>query len=150
VTRRFQMRLRLVAATILFVAFHLSTVEASAQSIPEPKPTARDLYVGCSLLVNDNDVLRNSSGKAERYSAARCAGQGLSAITYREGWSQDKDNKYRFCLPKTPEASQNPTRAMAYAYLEYFEANSFRVAAEDGQTNYTIAMIVKWPCKADK
>lgn len=39
---------------------------------------------------------------------------------------------------------------MAYAYLEYFEANAIRIAAEDGQTHYVVAMITKWPCKADQ
>lgn len=144
-----QMRLGAVASAVLFITVQSYIVEAAAQTIPGTKPSARDLYIGCSLLVNDNDVLKDSLGNIERYSAAACALQGFIAITNREGWSKDKDNKYRFCLPKTSEASQNPSRAMAYAYLEYFEAHSRRIAAEDGQTNYTIAMIFKWPCTAE-
>lgn len=136
--------------SIVGIAFALcfpSNGSAQTLGIPEPAPTARELYVGCYLATERDDVLQNSFGKIRRYSASRCEGYAIEAIVYREGRSGAKDNKYRFCLPKTAQASQSPVIAMAYAYVDYYEATASRTPTMDGVTAYLTAMIVKWPCE---
>lgn len=117
-----------------------------AAAAPLQVPSARDLYIGCSLFVRQDDVLRDSDGRTRPYSATTCGLQAIMAITDREGRSNTKDNRLRFCLPGTAEASRDPATAMAYAYIDYFERVGSRLPGTDGRYVYVAAMIDKWPC----
>jgi hypothetical protein len=74
---------------------------ANANDLPRAVPTARDVYVGCYLSVSNEEVPKDPTGHPQPFSAAQCELYALLAITNREGYSQNADNKYRFCLPKT-------------------------------------------------
>ena len=123
-----------------------SSISAQAQAIADTQPTARDIYVGCSLFVNDADVPKDENGHFRAFSGERCALYSLLAIRDRESKVVGKDNRLRFCLPHTAEVSQNPARAMAYTYIEFFETRSATLADKPGNTAYVLAMISKWPC----
>jgi hypothetical protein len=132
----------------LIASFGLLSVTAQAQDWPTPEPTARDVYVSCWLYVNNADVPKDAAGKLQPFSSERCGVYSLVAITYREGRSKTEDNRYRFCLPNTAELSTDSPRAMAFAYVDYFESRAAQLASKDGKTAYTAAMILKWPCPA--
>lgn len=125
---------------------------AQGQALPPAPPTARDLYVGCYLYVHGNDVPKDTTGHAENYSASWCGLAAIKAVTYREG-EQPEHKGLTFCLPKTSEMSTDPARAMAFAYLDYyekyisyFETKRPGTPSADGETFYTAAMISRWPC----
>jgi hypothetical protein len=124
--------------------------QPTASALPRPLPNARELYVGCSLYVRGDDVAKGRDGYATNYSSVICGFQSLAAIANRESMIAGKNNALRFCLPKTAEATQDPTRAMAYAYLDYFERIGSRMADKDGATVFIVAMIDKWPCESPK
>ena len=119
---------------------------ASAQNLPEIRPTARDVYVGCFLYLKGTDVALGPGGHNERFSGPMCGLQALGAIAHREGRIEGHNNKLRFCLPKIAEMGSDPVRAMANVYLDYFESVGSRQASADGQLAYTAALIMKWPC----
>lgn len=113
---------------------------------PLPKPTARDLYVGCYLSAHQTDVPKDAAGRFERFSGAWCDLASLKAVTNREG-KRPEHKGYTFCLPESVELNTNLGRAMALAYLDYYESIVTGIAGQDGETAYTVAMIKKWPCR---
>lgn len=108
-------------------------------------PSARDLHTGCHLLLQGTDVPKRD-GKAELFSGVVCSALELSAIAKREGAVESGDNRLRFCLPKTVEASTNSDRAMAAAYIDWYEQQPARANQMDGPIAFVVAMIDRWPC----
>ena len=105
----------------------------SVMSAFDPKRTLGEPYIVASAFAAPNF-----------HSRPRIA---LGAIVHRESRVEGKDNRFRFCLPKTAEISQNPTRAMAYAFIDFFEANAAAIADRPGNEAFVAAMIFKWPCQ---
>lgn len=118
------------------LALLLQTAEVAA-------PTPRDLYVSCYLYVNQA-ALSSGNGGREPYNPVTCGLLVLSAIANREGRSVK--SSYRFCLPKTAEVNTAPDRAIAFAYIDYFENVASRIPIEDGRAAFVAALIRKWPC----
>lgn len=105
--------------------------------------TARDMYISCFLFVRRVPTDKRPDGQEERFAPQTCGVMSLSAITYRESNAAPSPH---FCLPKTAQIDANPPEAMAYAYLDFFEASASRIAGEDGRAAYIAAMVSKWPC----
>lgn len=118
------------------------TVSIAADDVP---PTVRDLYVGCYLFVNGGKLSEESEAKP--YSEAACLSETIVISLERGGQSESKSNRWRFCVPPTVEIATNPERAMAYAFLEYVEANPLFLTKSDGRATFIIAMARKWPCQ---
>lgn len=116
-----------------------------AADLPAPKPTARDLYVACYLLAHDTGVLEKDDGSAELFSSDYCKIASLSMITNREG--EANTAKYKFCLDNGAAISADPPKAMAFAYLDFFESGSIVDTGMDGSAAYLMAMMARWPCK---
>lgn len=139
-------------SAVAIIGICCAVTPAQGQDIPLPVPTVRDLYVGCNLAVQRTDVPKRADGRFERFSAAWCGMAALKAIANREG-QQPAHKGYTFCLPKTAEISTDPARAMAFAYIDYyerysgyFETRNPGTLSSDGETFYLAAMIKKWPC----
>ncbi len=133
--------------TTLVVALTVALwTSVSAAELPAPKPTARDMYVACYLLAHDSDVPKRASGQAEQFSSSYCAAASLSMIANREG--KENTSKYRFCLDRGAATSANIPKAMAFAYLDYFEGPALRDKGVDGMPAYLFAMMERWPCPA--
>jgi hypothetical protein len=130
----------------LSLLFGLSSTAEVDPAAKQPTPTARDLYIGCYLLLHNTDVPADQAGTSLPFSAEKCAVTSVLAIAAREGANTTKDNQFRFCIPDGSQESQNPAIAMAAVYLDFYEMNGPRLAANDGATVYVSAMILKWPC----
>lgn len=128
-----------------FVGICSLIAPAEAQSLPAPKPTARDLYVGCYLMVHRTDVPKDNNGHPEVFSADWCGLAAIKAITYREG-DRPEHKGYTFCLPKTAEMGTDPARAMAFAYMDWYESIVTGIEDKDGESAYVVSLIKKWPC----
>ena len=138
--------MRSVVCAAISLLFGLSSTADVDPAAKQPSITARDLYIGCYLLVHNTDVPADQAGHALPFSAANCAVTSILAIANREGASTTKENKFRFCIPDGSQESQNPAIAMAAVYLDFYEMNGPRLAANDGVSVYVSAMILKWPC----
>ena len=123
----------------------LISTGVQGEGLPTPKPTARDLYVGCYLYVHRYDVPKDDDGRPQIFSAAWCSLAAIKAISYREG-KRPEHKGHTFCLPKTAELSTDPARAMAFAYMDYYESIVNGIENVDGELAYTVAMIKRWPC----
>lgn len=123
---------------------------ALAQSQPPPpsiSATPRDLHTGCHLTLRETDVPQRD-GRNEPFSAAICRLAIIGAILHREGRSATDRNDLRFCLPHSADADSNPSRAMAAAYVDWYESNPARAnSMPDGRTALVVAMIERWPCQ---
>jgi hypothetical protein len=136
------------AALALIAALAASPVPVIAADLDgrrPPLPSPSDLYVGCYLFVHKTDVPVDAESHAEMFSGARCGLTSILAITYREGANDHQ--RLKFCLPKTTDVRIDPARAMAIAYLEWFELYGSRIPNDhDGNAAFVTAMIMKWPC----
>lgn len=135
----------LVSALIVAI---LAEGDARSQDLPQSPPTARDVYVSCSLLVRNTDVSPSTKdGRPLPYSSTVCSLYALAAMGLREGKSAAEDNGRRWCLPKDAQSQQKTLETMAYAYIDVFESHFSRMASGPGREAFLAAMIVKWPCK---
>ena len=120
----------------LVAVFALAT-PLKAEILPSWVIQGRELYVGCSLLINGSNIPNSSIKIAEAYSADTCRGLALNELSQR---------KRHFCLTKGP-ASQNPIMVMAMAYLEFFEANASTLADMTADVAFPQALAEKFPCR---
>ena len=126
------------------------TTIANGQDVPSPEPTARDLYVSCSLQVRDIDIPKASDGKLQAIDPTRCTLNALAALGLRSGRTEGSDNSRRFCLPRDAQSQQQTANVMAYAYIDFFEQRITHIEGgpgKPGKEAFLAAMIVKWPCK---
>lgn len=134
---------RLLAQVVaVLVAF---AAQAGAQEIPRPKATPKDVYVSCYLLVRDKAVNPDLGGVDPPYQSTTCAAFALLSIATREG--APATVRYRFCLPDDAYTSAEPAKAMAYAYIDWFEKLGFAVKDDNGAAAFVFAMIDRWPCR---
>jgi len=137
-------------ARVLAVVFCLSGAPSGPAAAQNPVPSAaptlgRDLYVSCYLMVRDSDVV----GPYKPFSATTCIATILGAVATREGARPNENNKSRFCLPKNAETAVDPSKSMAFAYLNFYESTdsvNTKSADASSQLVFTAAMILKWPC----
>lgn len=115
----------------------------SAQELPAAKPSSRELYVSCYLLLRDAAAITDASGKDLLYSPTQCAMYGVIAIANKEG-AVPGDTR-RFCLPRTAEA-ENPSRQMAAAYVDGYEAFAAAANSSPSLTAFVGTLIQKLPC----
>lgn len=134
------------AAMVMAFAF-LSYPAPAQQALPRPDPTPRDIYVGCYLYLQGIELPRDDQGLARPYSAARCGGLAVLAIARREGRVPGQRNDLRFCLPDTADVDTDPARAMAAAYIDWYERTGSRMPQREYAGAFTIAMISRWPCE---
>lgn len=99
--------------------------------IPSGRITPADVYVSCYGLA------RGNGGET-------CSLSALVAIRDREG--QVEGGEMRFCLPDTADVRINPTLAMGYAYIDFYDRVSPQNHTDDGFLAFIAAMIDKWPC----
>jgi hypothetical protein len=105
-------------------------------------PTARELYVGCYLLVQGKDVPEAKGAAPDPYSAASCLMVvGIGA----EHEAAKPEAERTFCLPSIIAA--NPYRDMALAYLDFYEATGGKLAAKNSIEVASAAFAAKWPCR---
>lgn len=117
---------------------------AHAADLPEAPPTARDMYVSCYLLANDTDVFDKPNGKHEKFSATWCGARAIAEIATHEG--NGVQSKFKFCLDRDAATRTDPAKAMAYAYLDFYERADLRDRNADGRAAYLFAMVARWPC----
>ncbi len=135
--------MKLTALIVALATASCATVAAAAD-LPAPKPTARDLYIACYLLAHETDVLKRPDGKSELFGSSYCGLASISMIANREG--QENPNKYKFCLDRSASTTANIPKAMAFAYLDYYEGPALKDKGVDGSAAYLFAMMARWPC----
>lgn len=138
-----RMTLKLTALLVAIATAACSTAAAAAD-LPSPKPNARDLYVSCFLLAHETDVLKQSNGKSDLFGSSYCSLASISMIVNREG--KENPKKYKFCLDRSASVAANIPKAMAFAYLDFFEGPALKDKGVDGSSAYLFAMIARWPC----
>lgn len=134
----------MVAAIVGLAA--ASGTGAQTTPLPQPRPSARDMYVSCYLLVRREPVSRGPDGSRPSYAPETCTLMSLAAIRDRESAAAPKPH---FCLAMTAEVEKSPPDAMAYAYLDFFERRGSALAGLDGRAAYIAAMISRWPCPGE-
>jgi hypothetical protein len=140
--------MKLIAIAI-WLAILGSAVQANAQDVPKPQPTARDLYVSCSLQVRDIDIPMDKEGQLHRVDPTICTLNAFAAMGLRSGRTEGGDNSRRFCLPNDAQSQQQTANVMAYAYIDFFETRVTRMEGgpgKPGKEAFLAALIVKWPC----
>jgi hypothetical protein len=134
------------AAKLGFVLVGLfsSTAGLSQQpSLQFEGPSARELYIGCSLVVRGDELDRPlDTGRAPRkHSAATCMLETSYQLTF---FSRKPEG---FCPPSNASFDGNPNREMAGIFVQWFERYARRAAPFKGQTTMLLALKEKWPCK---
>ena len=133
----------LALALAAALAFALPA-HAQAQPLPAAKPTPRDLYVSCYLLIQGTDVPRGEDGKAPPFGAVQCGAVALQLIASREG-AENKEN-HKFCLDDSAAVQTNAMREMALAYINFYELRLFKNGEPEAVPYFLLAMIHRWPC----
>lgn len=134
--------MRLVFGTLAALIF--SAPSSHAQDLPAPRASGQDVYVSCYLLVHETDVPQ-PNGRSELFSASTCAAMSVVAIATREG--DRPEVKYRFCLPSRSSVSGDPARAMARAYLDWYETKGFAAPDQsNGAAMFVISQVETFPC----
>lgn len=136
------MRAWMIAAAVA----GLAVGPADAADLPEPTPTARDMYISCYLLAHETDVPSRPNGKPETFSMTWCGARGLAEIAGHEG--KAVESKYKFCLDDRAATQTDTLKAMAYAYLDFYENNANLNRGADGRAAFLFAMVARWPCSA--
>lgn len=131
---------------LLFAILITSICSANAQNLSAP--SAREMYVSC-ILLSENEDLVNS--RASNLSPSHCGAAILKLITEREGKENrnagQKDSRLNFCLPKTTR----PELLMIDGFiLEYEKAlgstKEIDLSAINGAQYFAVAMVRKYPC----
>lgn len=129
---------------IFELALALSSMAASTQALPPQKPTARELYIGCSLFVRDADIAQKAETSLQAFSAERCALTAFMALKY---WRQiTPGTDWEYCIPTTASISADRGKAIANAYLDFYEKYGRVKPEEDGLTIMLYGLKETWPC----
>lgn len=122
--------------------------------LPSPRPKARDLYVGCSLLIRgaETDNVKESRGNEKAYtppySALQCSFTALIAYGYAKEIKPGND--WEYCLPDSALLAADPVKAMAAAYVETYEKSRFPDPGKDGLTMMLYMFKIAFPCSGVK
>jgi hypothetical protein len=116
-----------------------------AQKLPE-KISPRQLYVACSLMISGDDLaVRQIGGEFKPTSAAACVTVAVQALALGAG--NKSEERFRFCPQGTLDFDSDPPRAMARAYIEFFEASAVQLQDTSGLAAFLLSQKTKWPCK---
>lgn len=105
------------------------------------RPTARDFYIGCSLLI-ENDELQNPirHGLPLPKSAIGCA-LASDAIRDATGLS---------LKPCMPVSVTDTRKALATAFVETYDRLHDKIVGKrDGFSTFSAIAAVRWPCPAN-
>ncbi len=107
-------------------------------------PTARDLYVGCSLLIHRAEL---KGANEPSFSPNSCSRAINGAYLYNDGRS--KTDPDAFCPPKTAAYRADFREAAASAYIDYLEgrAKGILMLDADGTAAMVMALQAQWRCK---
>ena len=120
---------------------------------PEPaSPTAREIYVACSLHVRGVALVHDRPDPDRTYwiDSAGCHATALRALTLHVGDRTTGAGSRRtppFCPPEALNLSVHDTRPLAAAYLAWFEQHAPEVAERPAFPAFLRAMIEQWPCR---
>jgi hypothetical protein len=116
----------------------LSALAAAAAFVP---PTGRELYVGCYLVIQGQDVPKSTGPSPENFSADAC----LMVMAIAAEREAAKPPALRtFCIPGVIVAQ--PYRDMALAYLDYYEKTDAKLFDQNGISVTMSALRSKWRC----
>ena len=120
---------------------------------PEPaSPTAREIYVACSLYVRGVGLVHDRPDAERTYwiDSAGCYVTAVRALTLHTGNRTTGTGSRRtppFCPPDDLNVSVHDVRPLAAAYLAYFERHAVEVAERPAFPVLLQAMIERWPCR---
>lgn len=104
-------------------------------------PSARDLYVGCYLVIKGDELAHKERiGSSKAYSADRCVMQ--SALTM----AMFRNKPDGFCPQANVEFEADPIRSMASMYLAFYESRAAGAGSLGGSGVMLYAAQQKWPC----
>jgi hypothetical protein len=129
----------------------LTTGSALAQDLPEPPPstpTARDVYIGCSLAIRNTEVANVRKDFAPPYSAIACGLVAFSALGYSR--KIKPGNEWEYCMPENAAMAANPLNAMATEYVNLYEHYRFPDPDKQGLTMMLYMFKIGWPCAKSK
>ncbi len=132
------------ATFLLLACLFLLTSPAAVAQTDHTRATGGDMYVSCYLYAHNTDVPKRSDGSAEIFSGEMCGLTTIALIVNREG--QRPGMQYTFCLPRTAEFQTDPARAMAFAYLDYYDSRGANMRDATGRQLLLLAMVDRWPC----
>ncbi len=134
----------IVAALALAIPSQAETTRADLEKAFDAN--AREVYVACYLLTQNASIVVED--KEFRARSIVCSMLGLKAATFHNGpaASADVSKKFHSCMPTTPDFTDDPSRAMAYTYLAYFEKHAAVIGSASGEKAFLHAMAQKWPC----
>lgn len=138
--------MRLIAIALLFpptFAFAQSKLDS-----PPVSPTARDLYIGCSLYLRGTEIADTKSGKTPPYSALACGVVAFNAFGYSR--SIKPGNEWEYCIPENAGWAADPVRALATAYVDTYERLRFPEPNKQGLTMMLYMFKINWPCANSK
>ena len=109
---------------------------------------ARDLYIGCSLYLRDNEVKPVLDGQYPTYSSITCATTAFNAMGYSKAIKPRSD--WDYCIPKDASTSASPIRAIIGTYVNFYEKYGVGDRDMQGLTMMLYSLKSTWPCeKAD-
>ena len=114
--------------------------------IPTASPTARDLYIGCSLLLRDTETTNVEEGYAPPYSAIACASVVFNAYGYSS--KIKPGNEWEYCTPEGAAFQANRMNAIAAAYVDTYEELRFPEPNKQGLTMMLYMLKTAWPCSS--
>ena len=134
----------IIAAIMLATPAQAETTRADLEKAFDAN--AREVYVACYLLTQNASIAEED--KEFRARSIVCSMLSLKAATFHNGptASADVPKAFQYCMLNTPEITDDPSRAMAYAYLAYFEKHASVIGSARGETAFLHAMAQKWPC----
>jgi hypothetical protein len=138
-------------ALLLMIALALQTQTAFTQELPElppATPTARDLYIGCSLFIRSTEVAYTDKHHAPPYSAIACSLTALMAFGYSR--KIKPGNEWEYCVPENADWAAEPGRVLATRYVESYEHYRFPDPNKQGLTMMLYLFKLAWPCPKSK
>lgn len=136
---------------LLAAAVLLQPQMAGAQDLPDPppvRPSARDLYIGCSLYIRDTEVAYTDKRRAPPYSAFACSTVAFLAYGYLR--KIKPGNEWEYCTPEGAGWAADPMRALASEYVDGYECVRFPDPNKQGLTMMLYMFKIGWPCAKPK
>ena len=131
----------------LFLALMMPSSALAQQQFPDAEEASpRQLYVACSLMLTGDDLAeREVLGRYKPTSAPSCLAATIRALALGNGRNAEKP--LRFCPSGSLDFDTDPPKAMARAYVEYFENAAPQIAKISGLAAFVLAQKEKWPCE---
>jgi len=118
----------------------------TALKMPTVPPTARDLYIGCSLYLRETETDDVKEAYTPPHSALACAGVAFNAFGYSSAIKPG--NEWEYCTPQTAAFKADPLRALVAAYVDAYERLRFPEPNKQGLTMMLYMLKISWPCSS--